>query len=27
MDPAIRIEHAQLFAGQLVLKGHSTVTP
>jgi len=27
MDPAIRIEHAQLFAGQLVLKGHSIVTP
>ena len=27
MDPAIRIEHAQLVGGQLVLKGHSTVTP
>ena len=27
MDPAIKIEHAQLFGGQLVLKGHSTVTP
>lgn len=27
MDPAIRIEHAQLTGGQLALKGHASVTP